>query len=169
MHVGVVRVVDKLIEHPGFTNAISLIRHAAFVVGAESVRKVAVGVGSEGASACPLVASHVVSMNDVLLSFASMDHASFLGLGDLDIEGLPVLCSFSSSGGTPEGMVVEREETVEVIEDNVGKDGQGVEDGSECNIGVGGEGPGGEVIGLVAGMSDENEDALASCATPYGV
>ena len=138
------------------------------MAGVESVQKVTAGVGSEGVGACLPAAGPVVSVNDDLLSFVSMDHASLLGMGYLEIEGQWELCSFSSSGGTLEGMVGEREETVEVIQDNVGKGGQVVEDGSDCNIGVGGEGPGVDVIGVVAGMSAEDEDALASCATPSG-
>ena len=35
LRVGLVRVVDKLIEHPEFTGAVSLICHVAFGAGAE--------------------------------------------------------------------------------------------------------------------------------------
>ena len=47
----------------------------------------------------------VVSVNDALLSFASMDYASLLGLGELGIEGLRELCSFGDSESTPESVV----------------------------------------------------------------
>lgn len=32
--------------------------------------------------------SHTTSLNDALLAFATMDHASLLGLGILDMEGM---------------------------------------------------------------------------------
>ena len=46
--VGVVRIFDKLIEHPDFTNTISLILHAAFMAGVESLQKTSAGVGGGG-------------------------------------------------------------------------------------------------------------------------
>ena len=59
-----------------------------------------------------------VSVNDALLSFASMDHASLLGLGELGIEGLRELCSFGGSEGTPESVM--GQEIVPVVEIDVG-------------------------------------------------
>lgn len=48
LQVGLVWVVDKLIEHPEFTGAMSLTRHAAFVPKAESVRKALANAGYQG-------------------------------------------------------------------------------------------------------------------------
>ena len=101
LQIGVVRIVDKLIEHPDFTNAISLIRHAAYVAGVESVQKTSSGGESGEAGASSLSVGPVVSVSDALLSFASMDHAGLLGLGEMGIDGLRELCSFGSEG-TPE-------------------------------------------------------------------
>ena len=98
------RVVDKLIEHPDFTGAVSLIRHAAFVAGAESVRAALVTAGQPCLVNTP-PASPVTSVNEALLAFASMDHASLLGLGELDIQRVRDICAFSGSDGTPEDVV----------------------------------------------------------------
>lgn len=60
----------------------SLIRHSAFVARAESDRNTLANVPSEDlVTSIPL--GLVVSVNEYLLSFASMDHASLLGLRDL--------------------------------------------------------------------------------------
>ena len=60
----------------------SLIRHSAFVAGAESDRNTLANVRFEDlVTSIPL--GLVVSVNEYLLSFASMDHTSLLGLGDL--------------------------------------------------------------------------------------
>ena len=74
--------MDKLIEHPEFMGAVSLIRHAAFVAGAESIRKVVADAGHQGLVDAPTF-GYVASVNEALLAFASMDHASLLGLGEL--------------------------------------------------------------------------------------
>lgn len=38
LRVGVIHIMDKLIEHPEFTGTVSRIRHAMFVTGEESGR-----------------------------------------------------------------------------------------------------------------------------------
>ena len=106
LNVGVVRIVDKLIEHPDFTNAISLICHVAFMAGVESIQKASGGGGGGEAVVGMSSVGPVVGINDALLSFASMDHASLLGLGEVGIEGLRELCSFGGSESTPESVVV---------------------------------------------------------------
>lgn len=79
LRVGLVRVVDKLVEHPDFTGVMSLIHHSAFVAGVESSRS---GLMSEtGSRSVRSNIGSVPSVNDALLAFASMDHASLLGLG----------------------------------------------------------------------------------------
>lgn len=62
----------------------SLIRHFAFVVGAEYIRNTLASVGSGGIVTSAPSSGPVVRVNEALLSFSSMDHASLLGLGDLD-------------------------------------------------------------------------------------
>ncbi|KAL7587627.1 hypothetical protein Lser_V15G36969 [Lactuca serriola] len=105
LHIGVVRIVEKLIEHLDFTNAISLIRHVAYMAGVDSIQMTLGGSGSGEAVVGALSVGPVVSINDALLSFASMDHASLLGLGEVGIEGLRELCSFGGSEGMPESIV----------------------------------------------------------------
>ncbi|CAH1412852.1 unnamed protein product [Lactuca virosa] len=160
VRVGVVRIVDKLIEHLDFTNVISLIRHAAFVAGIESVHKTSAGAGGGDVGVDAAFVGPVVSVNDALLSFASMDHASLLGLGELDVGGLRELCSFGGSEGTPESAV-----------------GQDIVQAAEVGgkkVNEGGDGDRGEgqvvVVGneVVRGEDDVVEDAPASCATPSG-
>ena len=88
LQVGLVRFVDKLIEHSDFTGAVSLIRHFAFVVGAEYIHNTLASVGSGGIVTSAPSSGPIVHVNEALLSFSSMDHASLLGLGDLDIQGV---------------------------------------------------------------------------------
>lgn len=95
------RFVDKLIEHPDFTSAVSLICHSAFIAGEKSVRNTLESAGPENLVASSPSSGHVVSVNEALLSFSRMDHASLLGLGDLDIQGVRELCAFSGSECTP--------------------------------------------------------------------
>lgn len=71
--------MDKLIEHPNFTGAMSRIRHAAFLVGEESGRnglKAEVDSDSYDPNASDSRYKHTMSLNDALLVFATMDHAS---------------------------------------------------------------------------------------------
>ena len=78
-------VVDNLIECPNFTNVVILIRHFGFVVGDESVRNASASVGFGDTVIGPPSSGPIVIKNEALLSFSSTDHATLLGLGDLDI------------------------------------------------------------------------------------
>ena len=149
--------IDKMIEHPDFTNAISLIWHAAFMAGIESVQKTSAGAGGGDVSVDAASVSPVVSVNDALLSFSSMDHASLLGLGELGVGGLQELCSFGGSEGTPESAV--GQEIVQVADGEVEK----LNERGDCDRGEGQ----GVVVGneVVRGEDDAAEDAPASCAT----
>lgn len=121
LRVGLVRVVDKLVEHPDFTGIMSLICHSAFVAGVESSRS---GLMFEtGSRSVRSNIGSVPSVNDALLAFASMDHASLLGLGDLDIQEVHALCAFTGSEGTPKDMVVDDDENV--VGDTSGGNGSG--------------------------------------------
>lgn len=83
--------MDKRIEHPKFIGVVSRIRHVAFVTGEDSGRsalKAKVDSGSYNPNDSDSRSSHTTSLNDALLVFASMDHASLLGLWNLDIEGM---------------------------------------------------------------------------------
>lgn len=87
----------------------------------------------------------VVSVNEALLAFASMDHSSILGLGDLDIKGDQELCAFTGSEGTPEGVEVDAMGDLVAgsnVDDLVG-DGDG---------GVGGDGG---ISNVIQGVSDD--------------
>lgn len=88
LRVGLVRIVDRLIEHPDFPSAISLIRHSSFVFGADSVRSTLASDGPADLVVNVPSSSPVVSVNEALLSFSSMDHTSLLGLGYLDVQGI---------------------------------------------------------------------------------
>lgn len=125
VRVSLLRSVEKLIEHPGFRNSMSFIRNSAFVVGAESIRNasMSVGLGDTAIGASPSGSS--VSMSEALLSFASMDHAALFGLGDLDIQGIRELYTFSGSKGTPEVVAGHEEEAVQLGKDTVGADKHG--------------------------------------------
>lgn len=97
--VGLILVVDKLVEHPDFTSVVSLIRHSSFVVGSESSRSgfmSKIGSSSVNPNVGAPQPESVPSVNDALLSFASMDHTSLLGFGDLDIQGVRALCAFTA-------------------------------------------------------------------------
>lgn len=66
LHLGLVRIVEKLIEHPDFTSVVSLIRHSAFIVGVESGHNaLVIGVGYESVNPVANVPhpSPIVSIN----------------------------------------------------------------------------------------------------------
>lgn len=91
MCVGVVCIVDKLIEHLEFTSVVILIRHAAFFAGKEfgwSSLKAAMESGSHDSDTSGSRSDHSLSVNEALLAFATMDRASLLGSGRLDREGM---------------------------------------------------------------------------------
>lgn len=103
LHVGVVCIWDKSIEHPEFTSVMSLIRHVTFVVGEESDHSnltAGLDSGSYDLNTSSSRTGHVLSVNDALLAFSSMDHASLLGLGDLDMQGFQELCAFDDAEET---------------------------------------------------------------------
>nr|KAJ0203816.1 hypothetical protein LSAT_V11C500256730 [Lactuca sativa] len=83
LHVGLVCMMDKILEHPKFTGGISRIRHAAFVAGKES-----------GWANLKAQSSHSSALDDALLAFATMDFFGLLGLGHLDVDGVWALCAF---------------------------------------------------------------------------
>lgn len=89
--MGVVRIMEKLIEHLEFIGVVSQIRYTTFVSGDESERstlKVEVDFDSCEPNVSDFGSSHTTSLNDSLLAFDTMDHASLLGLGNLDMEGM---------------------------------------------------------------------------------
>lgn len=141
-------VVDKLIDHPEFTGVVSLIHHVAFVAGAESVCNALAIAGHSSLVVAPS-SGPVTSVDKPLMAFASMDHASLLGLGDLDMQGVHELCTFSSSDCTPEDVAGGN--------DDVGH-GDDVVIGSEnIVIGNAGGGAGGRV-----GVDVENDAAVVT-------
>lgn len=91
LQVGVVCIMDKLIKHLEFTSAVSQIHQAAFAASEESGRvglKAKIDFGAYGPNASDSRFGHTTSLNDALLAFAAMDHASLLGLGHLDMVGM---------------------------------------------------------------------------------
>lgn len=99
--MGVVRIMDKLIEHSEFSNAVSQIWHVAFVAGEESYRsglKAEVDSDAYDPNVSDSQSSHTTSLNDVLLTFATMDHVSLLGLGHLGIVGMRQICALEDVG-----------------------------------------------------------------------
>lgn len=93
--VGVVRIMEKLIEHAEFTGAVIRIRYTVFVVGEESEcsrLKAKVDSGSYDPNVSNSRSSHSTSLNDARLAFTTMDHVSHVGLGNLDMEGMHQLC-----------------------------------------------------------------------------
>lgn len=84
LHVVVVRVMDKLIEHMEFIGGVSKIYHAALVVGEESEcagLKVDIDVESYDMEGSDSRSSHTSSLKYAMLAFATMDYAVILGLG----------------------------------------------------------------------------------------
>lgn len=145
------RFVDKLIEHPEFTGVVSLIRHIAFVVGAESMRNALVSAGHSGHIDAPFFGP-VTSVNEAFLAFASMDHASLLGLGDLDMQGVRGLYAFCGSDCTPEDMASGDDEVghgdniVVGDGDTVIKGGGGASGHVDVNAGLGGNDDGNHIV-----------------------
>ncbi|CAI9290034.1 unnamed protein product [Lactuca saligna] len=91
LHVGLMRIMEKLLEHPEFTGGISRIHHAAFVAGEESgwaSFKTQVDAGTYDPSASDSRSSHTLALDDDLLAFATVDFADLLGLGHLDVDGV---------------------------------------------------------------------------------
>lgn len=89
LRVGVIHIMYKLIEHPEFTGDVSQIRHATFVVGEESCHsclKAVMESGSYDPDTDDSRSSQTMGVNESMLAFVTMDHASLLGLGNLDIE-----------------------------------------------------------------------------------
>lgn len=84
LHVSVVRVMDKLIEHLEFIGGVGWIPYVAFVASEESGRpdqKAKIDVGTyepEGSDSC---LSHTSNLEYALLAFPKMDYAAILGLG----------------------------------------------------------------------------------------
>ena len=162
--MGLVWVVDKLIEHLNFTNSISLIRHASFIAGAKSDHDVSVPAAGPdyidpGDDVPP------ASVNEALLSFSSMDHASLLGLGGLDIQRLCELCAFVGFEGTLDGMSSGAVGDDDEIEGGRGGAGNVIEGTVGDGKGVGvGDGSVVEPVGeSVVGVTEKG--AHAPCAT----
>nr|KAJ0201198.1 hypothetical protein LSAT_V11C600329610 [Lactuca sativa] len=107
--VGLLCVMDKLIEHPEFTCSISCIHHAAFFAGEGSDLtnlKAQVDAGTYDPSASDSRSSHSSALDVALLSFATMDFAGLLGLGHLDVDEVKALCAFDEGEDVAEGLEV---------------------------------------------------------------
>lgn len=110
LRVGVIHIMDKLIEHPEFTGTMSRIKHAMFVTGEESGRsglKVEVDSSSYDLNTCDSRSSHTTSLNDTLLSFTTTDHASLLVLGNLEKEGMRQLCVLEEANNILDGVLID--------------------------------------------------------------
>lgn len=128
--------MDKIIEDTEFTGVVSRIRHAAFVTGEESGcsgLKAEVDFGSYHSNANESRSSHTMSLNDFLLLFAIMDHASFMGLGHLDMEGMCQLCILDAVDEIPDDILID------------GVVGDGDDDGNNGGGGNGDDGGAGGV------------------------
>lgn len=152
LQVGLVRMMDKLLELPEFTGGISRIHHAAFAAGEESGwanLKALVDAGTYDPSASDSRLSHSSALDDALLAFATMDFAGLLGLGYLDVDRVRVLCAFDEGEGAVEGLGV----GVCGASSGIGGDAGGAGDGVGGNAGgnVGGAGDGVVGIGVDAG------------------
>lgn len=82
LQVGVVCIMDKLIEHLEFTSGINRIRHAAFVGGEESGRarlKAYIDYGAHDPEGSDSRSNHTMSLNDVLIDFSKMVRAAIMG------------------------------------------------------------------------------------------
>lgn len=102
--------MNKLIEHPEFISAVSWIWHAAFGVGKESDRsglKAEVDSGSYNPNASDSWSNHTTSLNDALIAFATIDYASLLGLGHLDMVGMRRLCALENVGELSNNILIE--------------------------------------------------------------
>lgn len=91
LQVGVVFIMDKLIELPEFTSVVSQIRHAPFIVGEEFSRsglKAEIDSGAYVPNSSDSQSSHTTNLNYALFSFATVDHASLLGPEHLDMAGM---------------------------------------------------------------------------------
>lgn len=84
--VGVAQIMDKMIEHPEFTGIVSLIRHATFVAREEfghNNLRTDLDSGSHDPNVSFPRSIRTLSVNDALLDFATMDHASLFRVGKL--------------------------------------------------------------------------------------
>lgn len=98
LRVGVVRIMDKLIEHAEFANGVHQIYHIYFVVGEELVctgLKARIDVGNYNPKASDSCSSHICDMEQDIVDFVTLDCTSMLGLGHLDIAGL-WMCTFDT-------------------------------------------------------------------------
>lgn len=101
LHVGVVCIMDNLIEHLKFTIRFSQIRYAAFVVGEEFGHvglKADIDSGAYDPEASDSRSKHTTSLNDAFLTFSMMDYAAILGLGPLDMAVIRHLCVLDDAG-----------------------------------------------------------------------
>lgn len=142
--------MDKLIEHLEFTSAVILIRHAAFFAGKEfgwSSLKAAMESGSHDSDTNGSQSSRSLSINEALLAFSTMDHASLLGLGSLDMEGMRRLCALGDGDELSEGVLLGGGGDIDGVYVNVdvgGKDGGCV--GASGDVVAGGNAGGGVVL-----------------------
>lgn len=98
--VGVVRVMDKLIEHHEFASGVHRICHATFIAGEEARRvgfKAEIDAGTYNPEASDSRSIHTIGLDDALVIFATLDYVYLLGLGRLDIVGLRKLCVFDDA------------------------------------------------------------------------
>lgn len=97
LHVGVVCVMEKFIEHPEFIGGVIRIRHATFFVGEESGHaglKAEVDVAMYDSEANDSHSSHTFSLEDALFAFSMMDYASLFSFGSTGYVGAETLVCF---------------------------------------------------------------------------
>lgn len=143
-------IMDKLIDHAKFTSGISQIRHAAFVAGKESScngLKVEIDFGVYDPDDSDSRRIHTTSLNDALLSFVTIDHASLLGLGHLDMVGMRRLCALEDVGEVLDGIMICEASGGDAM---AGGDGVGASD------------DGAKTGGGDAGASDDGNDIVSS-------
>lgn len=158
LQVGLVRVIDKIIEHPEFTGDISRILHVAFVAGEVSrwaSLKAQVDAGTYDPSASDSRSSHSSSLDDAILAFATMDFAGLLGIGQLDVDGVKALCAFDKG----EDVVGVEGDIVGVFGGGAdGAGGDGIVAGGVRAYGVGVGGVRNDGTGDETGASGANDD-----------
>lgn len=110
LQVGVMCIMDKLNEHMEFTSMVSQIRHAAFFTGEEFGHcglKADVDSSAYDPNSSDSRSSHTTRLNDALFDFATIDHASLLGFGHLEMEEMRQICALEDVGEIYDDMLIE--------------------------------------------------------------